>query len=277
MHGISLVVSDVDGTLVTSDKVLTRRSCEAVTALRQRGIGFTVVSSRPPFGMRMLIGPLGLTLPLAAFNGGTLVTPDLKPVEQRLLGEATAGAIVDLLRANCIDVWLFTGEAWLLIDPNGTYVPLERHTVETEPTVVKSFDGHLADAAKIVGVSADFARLQSVEAKARSTFADRATVLRSQRYYLDVTPHGTDKGTAVCGLAERLGVGLEEIAVIGDMENDVPMFQKGGFSVAMGNATDKVKSAAQAETSSNDEDGFADAVERLILPRARAPQRPAGS
>jgi hydroxymethylpyrimidine pyrophosphatase-like HAD family hydrolase len=60
------------------------------------------------------------------------------------------------------------------------------------------------------------------------------------------------------------------VAVIGDMENDIPMFEKAGFGVAMGNASDKVKSAAQAATSSNEEDGFANAIEHIILPRSGA-------
>jgi hypothetical protein len=103
---------------------------------------------------------------------------------------------------------------------------------------------------------------------ARARLSNRATVVRSQLYYLDITPHGTNKGTAVAALCRRLGVAPERLVTLGDMENDVPMFRAAGFSIAMGNASDAVKRAAQAATLANDEDGFADAVERLILPRA---------
>ncbi len=92
---------------------------------------------------------------------------------------------------------------------------------------------------------------------------------RSQLYYLDVTPHGTNKGTAVAALCRRLGVAPAQLITLGDMENDVPMFRAAGFSIAMGNASDAVKRQASAAAAlTNDADGFADAVERLILPRA---------
>ena len=91
-----------------------------------------------------------------------------------------------------------------------------------------------------------------------------ATAVRSQNYYLDVTPPGHDKGTFVAGMAKRLGIPLSEIAVIGDMQNDLPMFAKGGLSFAMGNASDDVKRRASHVTASNEEDGFAKAMEDVL-------------
>lgn len=270
MSGVALVISDVDGTLVGSDKRLTERTRAAVAALRRRGIGFTLVSSRPPFGMRMLVEPLNLTLPFAAFNGGVITEPDLTPLEEHLIGAEAARAAIELFAAAGVDTWLFTVDSWLARDPNGAYVERERRTVLTEPEIVAGFAPYLDKAAKIVGVSADFERLAALEGKARERLSGRATVVRSQLYYLDVTPHGTNKGTAVAGLCRRLGVPPERLVTLGDMENDVPMFRAAGFSIAMGNASDAVKQAARAVTLTNDQDGFADAVERLILPRADA-------
>jgi hydroxymethylpyrimidine pyrophosphatase-like HAD family hydrolase len=93
--------------------------------------------------------------------------------------------------------------------------------------------------------------------------------VRSQPYYLDFVAPGVDKGVAVRELAETIGVSLAEIVTLGDMENDVPMFRQAGFSIAMGNASDEVKRQAREATLTNDEDGFAAAVERFILPRAK--------
>src|SRR5580692_10939709 len=81
MDRIALVISDVDGTLVTSQKRVTERTRQAVAALHARGIGFTVVSSRPVFGLRMLIDTLGIAVPVAAFNGGALASPQLAVIE----------------------------------------------------------------------------------------------------------------------------------------------------------------------------------------------------
>ncbi len=85
MTPIKLLISDVDGTLVTKDKRLTPASIEAVRELRARGIQFSVTSSRPPFGMRMLREPLNLDLPMGAFNGSSIVRPDLTVDEQQTI------------------------------------------------------------------------------------------------------------------------------------------------------------------------------------------------
>lgn len=270
MSGVSLVVSDVDGTLVTSDKVLTERSRQAVARLGAAGIGFTVVSSRPPFGLRMLSEPLALRLPMGAYNGGALVMPDLAPLDQRLLPPETARAAIAVLRSFALDIWVFAGAQWLVRDPAGVYVDKEVRTIRVPPHVVDSFEAHIDGVAKIVGVSDDFDRLAACEPAARRALEARASIARSQPYYLDITPPGTDKGTAVAALARQLGVPAAQLVTLGDMENDVAMFRNSGFSIAMGNASAEVKGAADAVTLSNDEDGFAHAVERIILPRATA-------
>ena len=269
MSKISLVVSDVDGTLVTSDKVLTARARAAVARLNAAGIGFSVISSRPPFGLRMLVGPLALRLPIGAFNGAALVAPDLSVLEKRELPPETARDAIAIFRARSVGAWVFTSDRWLAEDPAGPYVKKEIQTIETPPTVVPRLEDHVEGASKLVGVSQDFERLTECEAAMRHALGDRASVVRSQLYYLDVTPAGTDKGTLLAELTRRLGVPREEIVTIGDMGNDIPMFRNSGFSVAMGNATEEVKQAANAATLANDEDGFAEAIERIVLPRAR--------
>jgi hydroxymethylpyrimidine pyrophosphatase-like HAD family hydrolase len=118
---------------------------------------------------------------------------------------------------------------------------------------------------KIVGASKDHDRIATAVAAGQSALRGRATALRSQAYYCDVTPPDVDKGRLVDLLAERLGVAREDIAVLGDMGNDAQMFARAGFAVAMGNATPEIKALAHAVTLSNDEDGFALAIERHIL------------
>jgi hydroxymethylpyrimidine pyrophosphatase-like HAD family hydrolase len=91
-----------------------------------------------------------------------------------------------------------------------------------------------------------------------------ALVVRSQNYYLDITPAGFDKGTFVEAMALRLGISTRRIATLGDMRNDMAMFAKSGVSYAMGNASDEVKSRASAQTSSNEDDGFAKAIDGIL-------------
>jgi Cof subfamily protein (haloacid dehalogenase superfamily) len=262
---VSLVVSDVDGTLVTPDKQLTDASIRAVHLLHQRGIGFTVVSSRPPFGLRMLIAPLALALPIGAFNGGAMVGTKLAVIEQRRVPEPAARRSVEVLAEFGADVWLYTAERWLVRNPGGDYVPHERRTLQAEPTVVSDFTPYFARAAKIVGSSKDYARLAACDESMRAALGAQASVARSQPYYLDVTPPGVDKGTFVEALSQRLGVPAQAIAALGDMENDLAMFRRAGVAIAMGNADDAVKRQATYVTGTNAEDGFAQAIERYVI------------
>jgi Cof subfamily protein (haloacid dehalogenase superfamily) len=266
MRRVTLVVSDVDGTLVTRDKALTPRAIAAVARLRDAGIAFSVCSSRPPFGLRMLIEPLQLTLPFGGYNAGAIVNPDLSVVEQKLIPSDAAREAVAKFREHRVDCWIFSGDGWLVANPQGSHVAHETRTVQTPPAVVAAFtEAHFAAAGKIVGPSDDHALVARLAEQLQRRLDGRASVIRSQAYYCDVTAPGINKGRLVDLLATRLGVPQEEVLVLGDGDNDVEMFRRAGFGVAMANATDAVKAAAQATTLSNDEDGFAAAIERHVF------------
>jgi Cof subfamily protein (haloacid dehalogenase superfamily) len=264
MTRIALVVSDVDGTLLTKDKVLTEAARAAVRKLHAAGTGFTIVSSRPTIGMGFLVEPLAITLPIGAFNGSSIVDPQLKPIEQHLIPPATAQRSVDLLSEFGVDIWLFTNDRWYTRNPDGEYVPHEKRAIKHDPAIIADFTPYLGAACKIVGASSDAALLQRCEAAMKDAVGTQATAVRSQTYYLDVTPPGHDKGTFVEAMAKRLGISTDAIATIGDMQNDLAMFAKSGISFAMGNATDDVKQHAKYVTDSNENDGFAKAIEKVL-------------
>jgi Cof subfamily protein (haloacid dehalogenase superfamily) len=264
MTRIALVVSDVDGTLVTKNKTLTDAARRAVQRLKEAGIGFTITSSRPAIGMRFLIEPLGITLPVGPFNGSSIVDPQLHPVEQHVIPAATAKKCVDLLNKYGVDIWLFTNEKWFVRGGDGEYVSHEQHTIQSDPTIIEDFTPHLSGACKIVGASSDEPLLRACEAEMQKMVGKEATAVRSQTYYLDVTPPGCDKGTFVQAMAKRLNISTDAVATIGDMQNDLPMFKASGLSVAMGNATDDVKKQATHTTTSNENEGFAGAIEMIL-------------
>jgi Cof subfamily protein (haloacid dehalogenase superfamily) len=264
MTPIALVVSDVDGTLVTRDKILTDAAKGAVQQLRAAGIGFTITSSRPPVGMRFLVEPLGITLPIGPFNGSSIVDGNLKPIEQHLIPVAAVQKSLDVLQQFGVDVWLFTNEAWIIQRDDGKYVPHEQHTIQHAPVLAETFAPYVSTACKIVGASADPALLQRCEAAMQQSLGDQALAIRSQSYYLDITPPGHNKGTFVQAMAKRLNIATDAVATIGDMQNDLAMFRVSGFSVAMGNATEEVKRLATHATTSNEEEGFAGAVEMIL-------------
>jgi Cof subfamily protein (haloacid dehalogenase superfamily) len=264
--GIRLVLSDVDGTLVTAEKRLTRRSVDAVHKLHETGIEFAVTSGRPPRGMSMLVEPLALTTPISAFNGGLVVDPELEVLEERVLPDDVVPRAIELLEAHDLSTWIYRGADWLVRDPEGPHVAREAHTVQFEPTQVASFDGVDHRVAKIVGVSDDHDAVAAAAEATRGALGDRVSASRSQPYYLDVTHPDANKGSVVQYLAQRYEITTDDIATIGDMPNDVLMFAHSGLSIAMGNADREVQRAARQVTSTNDDDGFAEAVERFILP-----------
>jgi Cof subfamily protein (haloacid dehalogenase superfamily) len=171
----------------------------------------------------------------------------------------------DMLVAKGVQIWVFNGLDWLVRDLKAPHVEHESHTVDYQPIVVKDFDKALSAAHKVVGVSEDHDGLARLEDEMQAALGDTASATRSQQYYLDVTHPQANKGAALHTFARLLNVPLKEIAVIGDGNNDVLMFEQAGFSIAMGNGSDWVKGKANVVTASNDEDGFAAAIEKYVL------------
>ena len=273
MKPIRLLVSDVDGTLVTRDKVLTPRAIEAVARLRDAGIEFAITSGRPPRGMAMLVEPLKIGGLIAAFNGGMIVKPDLTTViQQCMLPLAVAREVLDYLLQEGLDVFVYRGSDWFIRNRDAPHVAFEQRTVQFEPTLVDDLRSVLDGAVKIVGVSDDAALVIRCEAELRHRVGAHASVARSQSYYLDVTHPDANKGAVVRVASRYFDIPLDEIATIGDMANDVLMFAVSGVSIAMGNASAEVQRAARHATTSNEEDGFAHAVDQFILGEARTPE-----
>jgi Cof subfamily protein (haloacid dehalogenase superfamily) len=216
-----------------------------------------------------LLGPLATTTRIGSFNGGVIAAADLSIITE-LVSPAVARRTVDMLNVHGVQVWIFNGHDWLVRDPDGPYVGLEQRTVGFRAKVVKDLDASLDGVAKIVGVSADFDLLARCESDVRAALADKASVARSQPYYLDITHPLANKGVALSEIAKLLAVPLAEIAVVGDGGNDVAMFERSGLSIAMGNASPQVQQAADFVTHSNREEGFANAVERFILGGGRS-------
>jgi Cof subfamily protein (haloacid dehalogenase superfamily) len=269
---IRLLLADVDGTLVTQDKVLTPAAQAAANALRQAGVLLAITSGRPPRGMSMLIEPLDLRGPIAGFNGGVFVNPDLSVIESHTLDPAIAKQALALILDKGLDAWVYTQDEWLVRDVSAPHVAREAWTVKFDARVVSSFtDADLARTVKIVGVSDDLALVAACEQAAQGALGDGASAARSQPYYLDVTHPQANKGVVVATLSRLLNIPPAQIATIGDMPNDVLMFRASGFSIAMGNASDEVKAQASAVTDSNEDEGFAAAVRKFVLPPGDSP------
>lgn len=262
---IRLLVSDIDGTLVPPDKVLTDRTIRAVDALRDAGILFAITSSRPPRGLRMYIESLKLSTPIAGFNGGMIIDPEGNVLEESTIDEIEVTTTIEFLDEHDVTTWLYRGQEWYVRDLQGPHVEHEAKVCEFLPLKVASFGAVSDGVAKVVGVSDDKDALTRARRELHATFGAALSATNSQSYYLDITCPQANKGYVVDYLASKLGVAADEIATIGDAQNDVSMFERSGLSIAMGNADDEVRASASEVTTSNEDEGFARAVERFIL------------
>lgn len=265
---IRLVLADVDGTLLTREKLLTKATLATVGELHRAGIKFAITSGRPPRGMSMFIEPLALQGLTAGFDGGVFFNPDMSVIKSYPLDLATAKCIVQQILSQGLDAWVYTQKEWLIRNAGASRVAHEASNVKFNPTIVPAFtDDHLAGAVKIVGVSDDFSLVAACESSLQLSMGERASAARSQPFYVDVTHPNANKGAVATTLAEMLNISLSQVATIGDMPNDVLMFRKSGFSIAMGNASDDVKAQASAVTESNEDEGFAKGMHRFLLSR----------
>ncbi|MGH7088991.1 MAG: HAD hydrolase family protein, partial [Stellaceae bacterium] len=182
---IALVIADVDGTLVTEDKILTPRAQAAVAALDRAGIAFAITSGRPPRGMAMLVEPLRLKTPIAGVNGGIFVTPEMKVIEEHLLAPEAARRAVELILRHGLDVWVYSGRDWFIRDAAAPHVAREQWTVKFAPTVMAEFGPALDRAVKIVGISDDRDLVARCEKDLQQALGAEASAARSQPYYVD--------------------------------------------------------------------------------------------
>jgi Cof subfamily protein (haloacid dehalogenase superfamily) len=268
---IRLLVSDVDGTLVRPDKSLSPAVRAAADALRANGIRLAVVSSRATIGLDVLIGPLQLDTPRAGFNGAVILDPANHILHERVIAEPVCRDVVSRLEAGGLDIWVFADGRWLLKNEQLPYIEHERRSLNADYEVVEDFGPFLGRTHKVMGSSIDFAAVTLAETSLALAVGTEAAVHRSQLFHVDITHRDANKGTAALLIARALGIDPSEMACIGDMSNDLPMLDVAGLAIAMGNAPELVRRRAHAVVASNEKDGWAEAVERLILPRAPRP------
>ena len=176
---IRLVIADVDGTLVTHEKILTPRAIDAVFQLRKVGIQFAVTSGRPPRGMAMLIEPLKMDEPLAAFNGGVIIQPDLTTVlGQNFLTPDVVKQTVQLILEHKLDAWIYTDLTWYVRDVKAPHVAREQWTVKFEPVITNDLASLVDRVAKVVGVSDDLDAVQRCEKDAQAALGANASAAR---------------------------------------------------------------------------------------------------
>ena len=225
--------------------------------------------ARPPRMVRELIDALQVREPFACFNGAVVVGTDEKILREYPMKPEDAQMVADWIRDHGFDLWVWTSNDWLVTSAAGPHVAHHIEGMGRAPTMLLERDVTHFDVLKLVGVSDDYDALAAAEKELAAKGISTISATRSSPYYLDVTASGANKGAVVLSLSELLSIPREQIATIGDMITDTLMFRKSGVSIAMGNAFDDVKALATYTTKTNDEDGFAYAMDTFILGQAQ--------
>jgi Cof subfamily protein (haloacid dehalogenase superfamily) len=265
---IALVISDIDGTLITSNHEIAASTRATAQRLYERGIKLSLASSRPPRSIRPLAEVLGLHSPFASFNGALATTADGEVMARSVLPVATIARVKAIADDYGLGVWIYDEEDWWA-PWRDAFVDREEHTSGFSPRIDGYADRVLQEANKltVVGKPEFVAQAQQ---RVWNELPTEVSASCSKPRFLDVTEYGIHKGTVVVRLAKLFGVSTEQVAVIGDGPNDVEMFNQAGVSIAMGQAVDEVKAAARYATASNDDDGWSAGIEQYVLGSAQS-------
>lgn len=263
LSSTALVISDIDGTLITSNHEVTEATKDAAKMLYERGIALSLASSRPPRSIVPLAEALNLSGPFAALNGALVLRRNGDVLARSVIPAATISRVKRIADDLGIVVWLYDEQDWWA-PGRDAFVDREEHTSGFGPRIEGYSDRIKNDANKLTVVGKPEMVAQA-EQRVLSELGADVSASRSKPRFLDVTSHGMHKGTVVKRLAELLNIPTEHITVIGDGPNDIEMFRQAGVSIAMGQAVDEVKEAATYITTSNDDEGWARGIETYVL------------
>jgi Cof subfamily protein (haloacid dehalogenase superfamily) len=261
---IRLLIADVDGTMLNPAGELSAVTYVTVGRLRQAGVKLSLSSARPSFGMQWLIRMLEIDCACSGLNGGILFHPHGGVVVERELESGVVEEITERMRNHELDVWLFTREQWFIPRSGRSHARHQADALRTEPQRYVDLREIASPILKIVGTSDRHAEVAACEAELQKELAGQVSAARSQPQYLDITYPSANKGEAATAIALAEGIPLQEVATVGDSPVDIPMFEASGLSIAMGQASEEVRNAADEVTRSNADNGLAWAIEYVL-------------
>lgn len=260
---IALVISDIDGTLITSNHEVTEATKAAAAKLYERSIELSLASSRPPRSITPLADALKLQGPFAAFNGALVVKRNGEVLARSIISAATIASVNRIADQFGLAVWLYDEVDWWA-PWRDAFVDREEHTSGFSARI-DGYDQRVRSEANKLTVVGKPELVAPAEQLVLTELGSQVSASKSKPRFLDVTAHGIHKGTVVVRLADLLKIPTNRVAVIGDGPNDVEMFNQAGISIAMGQGVDEVKEAATYLTTSNDDEGWARGIEQYVL------------
>ena len=261
-----LIVSDMDGTLLNSKDKISPKAADAINRAMEKGVYFTFATGRSISGIKRVCDAniLWPNAPIATFNGGKIVshTDDIVLFE-RFLEKQTAAEVLALCKQlGAAAIAWSEGELFATEENERTKQYSEKAGIEIH--LIDDTDEFLSrDISKMIWPD-DPEKIEYYITRLQGVLEGNVTFCTSSPEYLEFFHSDASKGNAARFIAEKLNIPPAEIIAIGDQRNDIPMLKFAGLGVAMANALDEVKAAADYITLSNDEDGIADVIERFV-------------
>lgn len=275
---IKAIALDIDGTLTNDRKVITPRTKEALLAAQDSGIKLILSSGRPVQGLHAIASELQLETHdglLVAFNGAHVVDAQTdevlfdQPMEEEVLR-----ALVAHMRGFDVIPWITEGK-YLYVERGArhliTYrdasfdiVEYERRMCDLELVEVDDLLEVCSRPQDKLLCASEPEYLQKHWRAMYEPFFDSLSGMFTADFYFEFMAPGITKGNALAGALPKVGIDASEVIAFGDAQNDISMLEWAGMGVAMGNATEAAKAAADMVTGSNNEDGIAAALEKIL-------------
>ena len=274
-----LLVLDVDGTLLNDEREISKRTLAALLKVQQMGVRIVLASGRPTYGLM----PLAKTLELGNYGGVVLSYNGCQIIKaqngeilfERRINPEMLPYLEKKARKNGFAIFTYHDDTLITDSPDNEYIKNEALLNNLKIIKEDEFSTAIDFApCKCMLVSDKEKALIGLEQHWEKRLAGTLDAFRSEPYFLEVVPCGVNKANTLGALLEHLGVTREEVIAVGDGVCDVTMLQLAGMGVAMGHSQDSVKVCADYVTASNEEDGVALAVEKLILAEVRAAEVP---
>lgn len=264
-----LLVLDLDGTLTNERKEITPHTLETLLKVQDAGVKIVLASGRPTYGIVPLAKELEMDRRggyILSFNGGTIIdTLTREVIYETTLPCELVAPLYEFSKSSDTTIITYKDEFIISEQPENRYVGHELFLTKMKPLKVVSFAESVDFAPDKCLIVGEPEKLIPLEKEIAAQYGERMNVFRSEPFFLELVPLGIDKALSLDRLLTHMGAKREEMIAVGDGFNDLTMIEFAGLGVAMANAQQKVKDAADFITLSNEEDGVAHVAERFIL------------
>lgn len=267
MSKYKLIAFDVDDTLLTTEKVISPKTKQALLNAQKNGIKLCVASGRLPYGVKPYAEELDVLNNggyYLGFNGGAVLNSGNELIGTTYLDSKYIEPVYEVLRPTNVTTMVHKGDIIYADRKVNDYTHIEPDVIGLPLNLVDDIAEFVDWKLHKILLCGEPGELKEVESKLKAKFADDVDIYLSAPWFLEVMPNGVNKGLGVEKVCADMGISMDEVMAFGDNYNDIPMLEMAGLGIAMGNAEDEVKNSADYVTDTCDLDGIAKALGKFL-------------